>query len=398
MCEGRGFKEILDLGVMPPANSFLSHPQLFKREVAYPLIVHICTNCKSLQLKHVVSPKILFKNYHYETGASKPLVAHFYNLADEIASEYLNSPKDLVIEIGSNDGALLSRIKDRHRVLGIDPATNVARVACQNGVPTKVGFFNYALAREIKSKFGGAKIVVANNVMAHIDDLPSVFRGVRHLLEPDGRFIFEVHWVGNLLTKGGFDQIYHEHLYYHSLHSLQVLLERLGMSVRDIKLVPIHGESMRVYAGYQGESSIGVKEFFKKEKKMGLGDMKTFEYFSKKVSLNKIKLLDLLAKLKKEGKKIVGYGAPAKGNTLLNYFEIGPDTLEYITDTTLSKQGHYTPGSHIPVVSPEMLKKEKPDYILLLSWNYAKVILEKEKELRKKGVKFILPVPTVKIV
>lgn len=398
MCGGREFREVLDLGAMPPANSFLAHQRFFKKEVSFPLVVHICQNCKSLQLKHTVSPTILFKNYHYETGASKPLVTHFHNLAEEIASKYLNSPEDLVIEIGSNDGVLLSKIKDRYRVLGVDPASNMAKLARQKGVPTKVGFFDHTLAKEIKSDVGQAKVVVANNVMAHIDDLPSVFRGVKHLLDKDGRFIFEVHWVGNLLTKGGFDQIYHEHLYYHSLHSLQVLLNRLGMSVRDIKLVPIHGESMRVYAGHPGESHPRVSQFLDKEKKMGLNDLKTFEYFAKKVSSNKLKLLELLTKLKKSGKTIVGYGAPAKGNTLLNYFNIGPDILDYVTDTTVSKQGTFAPGSHIPVVSPDTLKKEKPDYILLLSWNYAKAILEKEKELRSQGVKFIIPVLSVKIV
>lgn len=397
ICGGREFIEILDLGEMPPANAFLREEE-FEQEKSFPLAVHLCRNCKSLQLRHTVSPALLFKNYHYETGASKPLVAHFYDLADEIATNYLNSPKDLVIEIGSNDGSLLSRIKNKHRILGIDPAENMAKIAVKNGIPTIVGFFNYALSKKIKKEKGEAKVVVANNVMAHIDDLRDVFSGVKHLLSPEGRFIFEVHWVGDLLTDGGFDQIYHEHLYYHSLHSLKVLLDSLEMIVNDIKLVPIHGQSMRVSAGKSGKSSSAVLEFLEREVEMGLIDKSVYENFSKKVESNKGNLNNLLNKLKKEGKKIAGYGAPAKGNTLLNYFNIDGNILDYITDTTPSKQDTYTPGTHIKVVSPEMLKSDQPDYALLLSWNYAGAILEKEKELRKKGVKFIIPVPEVKIV
>lgn len=402
ICGGREFLEILNLGKMPLANAFLAHKKFFAKEESFPLVVFLCSNCKSLHLRHVVSPTIIFKNYHYETGASKPLVEHFYALADEIANKHLDSPNDLVVEIGSNDGSLLSRIKDRHRVLGIDPAENVAKIARKNGVPTMVGFFDYALAKKIKLQEGEAKVIVANNVMAHIDDLRNVFSGVKHLLHPHGKFIFEIHWVGNLLGEGGFDQIYHEHLYYHSLHSLRVLLESLRMSVRDIRLTPIHGESMRIYVGHKEENYLSgmsrVNRFLDREKRMGLTDIETFKYFSEKINLNKAKLLELLTELKKRGKRIVGYGAPGKGNTLLNYFGIDHNILDYITDTTPSKQGAYTPGTHIRVVSPEILRTDRPDYLLLLSWNYANAILEKEKELRKKGVKFIIPVPRVKIV
>lgn len=397
ICEGTDFLEVLDLGEMPPANAFLTKEE-FSKEESFPLVVLLCKNCKSLFLAHVVSPEILFKNYHYATGASTPLVGHFYKLADEIVDKHTNSLDDLVVEIGSNDGSLLSRIRNRRRVLGVDPAGNVAVVARSNGVPTIVGFFDSELSEEIKSKEGVAKVIVANNVMAHIDNIADVFAGVRDLLSKDGQFIFEVHWVGNLLTDGGFDQIYHEHLYYHSLHSLQTLLNSLGMVVSDIRSLPIHGETMRVYAGKDGVSSQAVKDFLKREKEMGLTNESTYKEFSEKIETGKKVLMELLSKLKKEGKKIVGYGAPAKGNTLLNYFNIGPEILDYITDTTLAKQGTYTPGSHILVVAPEILEKEIPDYILLLSWNYADNILEKEKTLRSKGVKFIIPVPVVRIV
>lgn len=397
ICNKADFVEILDLGEMPPANSFLEKNE-FQNEERFPLAVQLCKNCKSLQLRHLVLPELLFKNYHYATGASKPLVEHFYELADEIADKHACSKDNLVIEIGSNDGILLSRLKNKCRILGVDPANNMAEIAIKSGVPTRVGFFSSKLSKRIKKEEGRAKIIVANNVMAHIDDLRDVFLGVKNLLAEDGKFIFEVHWVGNLLTDGGFDQIYHEHLYYHSLSSLKILLESLEMFINDVKVIPIHGRSLRVYAGLSKKSSTEVKKLLDREFDMGLTNEDTYVNFSKKVELNKSDLVDLLNKLKKSGKKIVGYGAPAKGNTLLNYFQIGSGIIDYITDTTPNKQGKYTPGSHIQVVSPERLKVDHPDYAVLLSWNYADAILEKEKALRDKGVKFIIPVPEVRIV
>lgn len=398
ICNSRDLEEVLTLGIMPLANAFLDKESLSVEEPRFPLTVNFCPHCFLVQLGHVVDGELLFKNYHYATSASTPLVQHFNNLADEIASEYVKSPEDLVVEIGSNDGSLLSRIKDRCRVLGVDPAENITELATARHVPTIRDFFSAKLAERIRSEFGPARVVVANNVMAHIDDIRDVFSGVKTLLADDGRFIFEVHWVGNLLTEGGFDQIYHEHLHYYSLHSVKVLLDSLGMVVNDIRLVPIHGESMRVYTGKSGRRSVAVRDFLDREVAMGLTKSVTYVNFSKKIESNKKKLVDLLSELKAQGKKIVGYGAPAKGNTLLNYFHIGPDVLDYITDTTPAKQGTYTLGMRIPVVSPEKLLIDTPDYILLLSWNYADAIIEKEKDLRSRGVKFIIPVPDVRIV
>ncbi|KKU82118.1 MAG: SAM-dependent methyltransferase [Parcubacteria group bacterium GW2011_GWA1_47_8] len=398
ICGSADLPEVLDLGVMPLANAFLDKESLDTEEPQFPLVVNFCPNCFLVQLGHVVDGELLFKNYHYTTSASAPLVQHFNKLADEIAGDYVKSPDDLVVEIGSNDGSLLSRIKDRCRVLGIDPADKITELAVARHVPTIHDFFSAKLAESVRSEFGPARVVVANNVMAHIDDIRDVFSGVKTLLADDGQFIFEVHWVGNLLTEGGFDQIYHEHLYYHSLHSVKALLDSLGMVVNDIRLVPIHGESMRVYASKSGESSVAVQDFLNREIEMGLTESSTYVNFSKKIESNKAKLVGLLSELKARGKKIVGYGASAKGNTLLNYFHIGSDVLDYITDTTPLKQGTYTPGTHIPVVSPEKIITDTPDYILLLSWNYADAIMEKEKDLRRQGVKFIIPVPDVRIV
>ncbi|MDP2705030.1 MAG: sugar nucleotide-binding protein [Patescibacteria group bacterium] len=398
ICGSKNLDTVLDLGLMPLANAFVHKEHLRSPEMFFPLAINFCNDCFSVQLSHVVNSELLYKNYHYETSANDPLVKHFNSLADEIVKDYIQSPSNLVVEIGSNDGSLLSRIKDRCRVLGVDPAQNIAKIAIKNNVPTKVDFFTGKVSKEIKAELGEAQVVIANNVMAHIEDIRGVFSAVKGLLSPNGRFIFEVHWVGNLINQGGFDQIYHEHIYYHSLHSLKHLINSLGMTINDIKLVPIHGESMRVYVGKSGEISEAVHDFLNREIKMGLVKKETYLNFSSKIKSNKNKLLKILIDLKKAGKKIFGYGAPAKGNTLLNYFQIGPDILDCITDTTPAKQGTFTPGMRIPVASPDILKNETPDYMLLLSWNYADAILEKERDLRKKGVKFIIAVPDVRIV
>lgn len=398
ICGSTDLVSILSLGDMPVSNAFLKKEDLELPEPFFPLAVMVCKNCKSLQLEHIVSSELIFKNYSYTTGASKPLVEHFEKFADEIADKHIKSNNDLVVEIGSNDGSLLARLLGKSRVLGIDPADNIAKIAEQNGVRTRVDFFNSKVAEEILLEDGPAEVVVANNVMAHIDNIKDIFTGVKVLLSPTGKFIFEVHWVGNLLTDGGFDQIYHEHFYYHSLSSLKHLVESLGMVVQDIKLVPIHGESMRVYVGLSGESSKEVIDFLEREKSMGLTEVDTYKKFSEKVEGNKKELTELLTNLKSQGKRVVGYGAPAKGNTLLNYFKIGPTMLDFLTDTTPSKQGTYSPGMHIPIFSPENLKEGVIDFILLLSWNYAETILKKERELLEKGIKFIIPVPKVKII
>jgi len=218
------------------------------------------------------------------------------------------------------------------------------------------------------------------------------------LLADDGAYVFEVHWVGNLIGDGGFDQIYHEHLCYYSLLALNRLVESAGLHIFDVEFVPIHGKSLRVFAGKKQEKTKAVDDIFALEREIGLDKVETFQQFSRKVEKNKIDLLELLIQIKKEGKKIAGYGAPAKGNTLLNFIGIGPDIIDYLTDTTPMKQGLYSPGIHIPVVSPDKLISDKPDYILLLAWNYADAILKKETALREGGTKFIIPVPEVKII
>ena len=399
-CGQEKLVHMLDLGTMPPANAFLQKRDLKKKETSFPLRVTVCSNCFSVQLQDTLNPKVLFsRNYYYFTGASAPLVSHFEDFGKRLAKEFSLTKKDLVVEMGSNDGVLLSALSPYARVLGVDPALNVEIEAKKRGIKTMRAFFGEESARIILKKEGPARLILANNVFAHIADIHDVIRGIKCLLDNDGEFIAEVHWVGNLMGDGGFDQIYHEHIYYFSLHSLRYLFEVVhGLTVSRVELIPIHGQSLRVFITKGKKVDKSVSAFIKKEKVLELHRVKTYQSFASRVIDLKEALFQTLASLRKERKRIIGYGASGKGNTLLNFAQIGPDLIDYIIDTTPTKQGTYTPGMRIPVVSPDILKKEIPDYILLLSWNYADAILEKEKELRKKGVKFIIPVPKVRII
>ncbi len=398
ICGSKDLVKILDLGETPLANGFLTEKELKKEEEKFPLVVYFCKGCSLVQLLDVVDPKILFGNYHFMTSASKPAIDHFIKYGRELVDNFIKNKNDLIIDIGGNDGTLLGSVKDHCRVLNVEPASNIADISVKNGIATINDFFSGDLARRILDEYGKAAVVSANNIIAHTDKVKDIFAGVKLLLKDEGVFVFETHWVKNLIGEGGFDQIYHEHLCYYSLHALKHLIDSTGFFLKDVKSVPMQGESLRVYAGKTNEASTAVDEFLRIEKETGLIDVKTFLGFSDKIIENAKNVKELLALLKKQGKKIVGYGAAAKGNTLLNYFQIGPDLLDYIIDTTPLKWGCYSPGMHIPIVHPDELKINPPDYVFLLVWNYADAILEKERELREKGVKFIIPVPTVRVV
>ena len=396
ICRGKNLAKILDLGKMPPANSFFKNSGESKEK--FPLAVYFCKNCKLLQLLHVVNHEILFKNYVYFTSASRPLVEHFEKMAESLANRFISSDRDLFVEIGGNDGVLLDKVKYKCKVLNIEPARNVAAASLAKGIETIQDYFTASLADKILRKYGPVKVITANNVLAHIDNIREVFKGVKKMLSPEGAFVFEVHWVGNLLSEGGFDQIYHEHLCYYSLHALQHLAHSTGLNIFDVELQPIHGASLRIYASHDRPQGESVKKFMDQEKTMGLDKPATFLKFKTKVNKNKKELIKLIASIKKNGGSVVGYGAPAKGNTLLNYCGFNKAHVDFIVDTTPAKQGLLAPGSGIPVLHPDRLYESRPDYVLLLAWNYASDILQKEAELRKRGIKFILPVPKPRIV
>lgn len=411
ICRGKGFVMALSFGPTPLANAFLDADALHEPEQYFPLDVYLCKGCGLLQLLDVVSPEVLFKDYVYVSSTSPVFVAHFQRFADEVHARFALHSESFVIDIGSNDGILLRPFKEKGvRVLGIEPDRTIARCAQKSGIETVSHFFDTAVAKKLRKKYGQADVITATNVFAHIDDIHEVARGVRHLLKKDGVFIIEVPYLLDFLQKNLFDTVYHEHLSYFSVSALHYFFERVGMRIVDVERVPTHGGSLRVFARerrltqmrtqiHADEKTSGaVGKFLKREKELGLHKEKTYKDYALHIEKNRAKLLALLAGLREKGKRIAGYGAPAKGNTLLNYFSIGSDLIEYIVDDSPHKQEKYTPGKRIPVVSSAALSQNPPDYLLILAWNFAEPIMKKNKAFRKQGGRFIIPVPYPRMV
>lgn len=401
-CKDKKIKEIIDLGLQPAANAFLKKSELNKKENYFPLKVNYCSKCGQLQLSHVVSPDYLFRNYVYVSSTSPVFITHFEKYAEAVFKKFKLTRKSFVLDIGSNDGVLLKPFKKLGvKILGVDPATAIANEATKNGIKTLPDYFDEKLAEKIIEKYGFADIITANNVFAHVPDIDELILAVKKLLKKDGVLIIEAPYLVDFLQKNLFDTIYHEHVSYLSIKPLTILFKRFDMEVFDVDRVGSHGGSIRVFVKHVVSKKIvnkRVKQFINDEEKLGLRKLQTFIKFRKKIEKNKLLLNKMLNKIKKQNKTIIGYGAPAKGNTLLNYFKIGPKVLDYIIDDSKYKQGLFTPGTHIPVFSSEKLKEEKKDYILVLAWNFAESIIEKYSYLKKEGSKFIIPVPIPKIV
>ncbi len=404
VCRERSLELFLDLGEMPLANGFLKPEELSAEEARFPLRVAFCRSCSLMQLQDIVHPGLLFREYPYFSSASAPLVEHFRTFARVIGDRFISEPVDLMVEIGSNDGVFLQWLKGKARILGVDPAENIAGEANRRGIETLPEFFSAEVSARIRERYGPAKVIVASNVVAHVDDLDNLLAGVKTLLGDDGVFVFEVHWVWDLVLNRGFDQIYHEHVSYFGFVPLERLLRRFGFEVFDAEVLPVHGRLLRVFTRKTGNSADApadgpsFRAIREAERAAGLNDLRTYIKFAASVDQAKGKLTALLSDLKREGRKIVGYGAPAKGNILLNYCGIGPHFIDYLTDTTPAKQGLFTPGTRIPISSPDRAKSDVPDYFLLLAWNYADAILEKEKEFRAGGGRFIIPIPEPRVV
>lgn len=401
ICQNKKLRKFLSLGPIPLANSFLQQDELSVPEPYYPLDVCFCSNCGLVQLAQVIAPEILFKDYAYLTGTSEPMKAHFARLAENTIQRFSLPRGSLVLDIGSNDGTLLENFQ-RHnmRVLGIEPAANVAKLASSRGIETLDNFFDESLAHKICLEKGQPRVILATNVLAHVADLEGFLCGVNHLLASDGVFVIEVPYLVNTLERLEFDTIYHEHLRYFAVRPLITLFGRFGLNIIDVEHLDVHGGSLRISV----QKSMGlplsssVVKFLELEQEAKLDSLQTYEKFAEAVSVVKEELLALLKHLKAEGARIVGYGAPAKGNILLNYCKIGTDILDYISDTTPFKQGRYTPGMHIPVFPESHFHEFPPDYALLLAWNYADEILQKEHEYRQAGGKFIVPIPMPRII
>lgn len=402
VCRGRDLTKVLSLGPQPLANSFLRAEDLAAPEPFFPLDVWFCGTCGLVQLRDVVAPEVMFKHYLYASSTSPAFVEHMRGLAQEVAKLRGLRPGDLAVDIGSNDGILLRHFKDLGaRVLGVDPAENIAALATKQGLETWPRLFDLATARDIVAQKGPARVITACNVFAHVDDVHALLEAVKAALEPDGAFVIEVPYLVDLLDQRLFDTVYHEHLSYFALAPLVRLMRDHGLEVVDVRRVPSHGGSLRVTSkrqGAAGKPSDSVAQLQTLERDRHLASRATYEAFARAVEENKRRLRDLLAAEKARGRRIAGYGAPAKGNTLLNTFGIGTETLEYIVDDSPLKQGLHTPGTHIPVVPASQLQQDPPDDVLILAWNFAGPILERLAPLRARGVRCILPVPEPRIV
>ncbi len=403
MCEVTSLTKVLELTPTPPGNEFLSEQEIGIKETKYPLDLYFCEECSHLQLGHVVNPKILYqKNYTYVSGTSPNFVNHLKTYSIDMIKNFKLKFDDLVVDIGSNDGTTLKFFKNAGlKVLGIDPAKDIAQNATKEGINTIGDFFSLSLACKLKKKFGPCKLITSHNACAHIDDLLDVVTGVEHWLDNDGIFVIEVGYFVDVYQHTWFDTIYHEHLDYHTVAPFEKLFDRVNMEVIDVKRISPQGGSIRIIAQKRGgkyKRSSSVGKLIALEHKLGLNKAKSLEKFEKKINLVKENLQKLIFKLKDNGKTIAGFGAPTKATTLMSHFGLNEKILDFIVDDNPLKQGLYTPITHIPVLPKETLYKRKPDYVLILAWNFAKPIMEKEKRYSKDIGKFIVPMPVPKIV
>jgi SAM-dependent methyltransferase len=400
-CGQAGLVPILNLGKTPLANSLPTKEELTAPEAIYPLEVAFCPHCALVQITETVPAEVLFREYLYFSSFSDTVLQNARDVVERlIPQRHLNS-KSLVAEVASNDGYLLQFYKQYGiPVLGIEPAMNIAKVANEHGIPTIPEFFGDELAVKLKEEGKQADIVHANNVLAHVSNLNSFVAGIECLLKDGGVAVIESPYVKDLIDRCEFDTIYHEHLCYYSLTSLTYLFERHNLVIQDVERIPIHGGTLRVFVGKKNfaKPSSAVEELMTEEAAWGAGRLEFYQDFAQKIEALKKELVGLLKDLKKSGKSIAAYGAAAKGCTLLTYFEIGQETIDFVVDRSTYKQGRYMPGTHLPILAPSKLLEVQPDYVLMLSWNFAEEIMRQQAEYHARGGQFILPVPSVKVI
>lgn len=398
-CGNKKLEPILFIGYLPPVNEYIKSGTTPEEQVSYPAQLLFCKVCKLVQLGLIVDPEILFpKNYPYTSSTTKVLRDNFKQLSEECDELIGLKKEDLVIDIGSNDGNLLDNFKKNHRVLGITPE-DIGKLAIKKGIPTILDYFSKEVAEKVIKQYGKAKIITATNVFAHIENVNDVIKNIKKILDKNGVFISESHYLLSLIKTIQYDTIYHEHLRYYSLHSLKYLLEMHGLEVFYAREIPPHGGSIRVYAARKGEYKVNknVNKILSLEKGQ-VTEINNFNKFKNNVLSSKLKLYNLLYKIKKENGTIYGIGAPARGCTLIKYVGIGDDIMPCVLEAKGSQKiGKYVPGTLIPVYDESRLLKDQPDYVLFLSWHIAKDIIPKLKEQGYKG-KFIIPLPSPKIV
>ncbi len=402
-CTSDNLYTFLPLGDHPPANAFLTEAQLTRPEAVFPLDCQVCLDCAVIEVADQL-PADFFQDYVYVPSASDTMLAHFSAFAGQIRDRFARAPGELVVDIGCNDGLLLAACKAGGLdTLGVEPAANIAALARAKGLEVENLYFTADTARELRARHGPAAVITTSNTFNHIDDLHGFMRGVDTLLAPDGRFIVEVPQALALVEQNEFDTVYHEHLSTFSVTSLAALYRFFGMRIVDVQVLPIHGGSMRVVAQRRAATADGaevpvVQAWLDRERERGLFERRTYDDLAARVHGIRDELVTTLRGLKARGKRLAGYGAPAKGNTLLNYYGIGPDLLDFLADRNTLKHGKYSPGMHIPVVPAERVLEDAPDYLLILAWNFGDEIMQQQEEYRLRGGQFILPIPEPRVV
>jgi SAM-dependent methyltransferase len=402
LCSKELKHDFVDLGMSPLCESFLPADRLDGLEPFFPLHTYVCDSCLLVQLKEYVTPDEIFREYAYFSSYSTSWVEHARKYCVMIKERLDLGPDSLVVELASNDGYLLQHFLPLGvPVLGVEPAENVARAAIEKGVPTRTEFFGVKLADQLAAEGLKADLIAGNNVLAQVPDLNDFVAGIARLLKPEGVVTLEFPHIGKLIAENQFDTIYHEHFSYFSLSTIEHLAARHGLKVIDVEKLASHGGSLRVYLALgtsQRDRDRRVDALIVEEENTGLLDIPTYQAFAEQVKRTKRELLSFLISAKNAGKRICGYGAPGKGNTLLNYCGIGPDFLDFTVDRNPYKHGRYTPGMHIPIYPVEAIAEAKPDYILILPWNLKNEIVEQMRFVKDWGGKFVIPIPEVTII
>ncbi|MCB0058243.1 MAG: class I SAM-dependent methyltransferase [Caldilineaceae bacterium] len=392
----------VDLGMSPLCESYLAAGQLNEPETFYPLHAYICEHCLLVQLLEYVSPEQIFAEYAYFSSYSDSWNEHARRYCAAVTERFGLGQDSLVIEIASNDGYLLQHFVDRQiPCFGVEPAANVAEAAIERGIPTAVRFFGEAAARDLIREPGRPDLLIGNNVLAHVPDLNDFIAGMKVLLKPTGVITMEFPHLLRLMQQNQFDTIYHEHFSYFTLFVVEQAFARHGLTLFDVEELATHGGSLRIYARHAEYDALPVAGRVAKlrelELALGFGTLEVYNDFQERVHETKRKLLQFLLDAKRAGKRIVGYGAPGKGNTLLNYAGIRSDFLDYTVDRSLYKQGKFTPGTHIPIHPPERIFQTRPDYLLILPWNLADEIAQQMAAIRAWGGQFVVPIPEVRV-
>ncbi|MFC5448774.1 class I SAM-dependent methyltransferase [Paenibacillus aestuarii] len=395
-------QSFVDLGMSPLSNSYIKPDLAHAKESFYPLHVHVCEHCYLVQLEEFETPDNIFQDYAYFSSYSESWLQHAERYVNKMTSEYQINRNSLVVEIASNDGYLLQYFnKNEVPVLGIEPAKNVSKVAIDKGIPTITEFFGKNLALQLREQGRQADLVLGNNVLAHVPSVNDFVAGMKVLLKSSGIITLEFPHLLKLIEQIQFDTIYHEHFSYFSLTTVDKIFRAHGLRVFDVEEITTHGGSLRVYAKHEGDNrpiKHSVQELLIREESAGLLNIETYAKFGEQVKRVKRELLTCLIQVKDEGKSIVGYGAPAKGNTLLNYCGIARDFIEYTVDRNPYKQGTLLPGTHIPIYDPAQIKLTRPDYVLILPWNLKEEIMDQLSFIRNWSGKFIIPIPNVLVV